>query len=56
VTLLYARPLPREKREVPVKRLALLAAVSAMLAASGAHAATPSGPGKPTVTLNYVRS
>jgi hypothetical protein len=37
-----------------VKKLALFAAVSALLAASVAHAATPSGPGKPTVTLNYL--
>jgi hypothetical protein len=53
---LYARPLPREKREVPVKRLALLAAVAATPAASGAHAAAPTGLGKPTVTLNTLRS
>ena len=36
-----------------MKKLVLLAIVSAMLAASVAHAASSSGPGKPTVTLHF---
>jgi hypothetical protein len=37
-----------------MKKLALFLAVSAALAAPFAQAATPSGPGKPTVTLNFL--
>ena len=36
-----------------MKKLVLLVTVSVMLAASVAHAASPSGPGKPTVTLHF---
>jgi len=36
-----------------MKKVALLAALSAALVASVAQAATPSGPGKPTVTLHF---
>ena len=36
-----------------MKKFALLAALSAALVASVAQAATPSGPGKPTVTLHF---
>ena len=37
-----------------MKKLTLLAAVCAMLAVPVAQAASPSGPGKPTVTLNFL--
>ena len=37
-----------------MRKLALLAALCAMLAGPVAQAATPSGPGRPTVTLNFL--